>query len=1061
MQNPIFKSLPQSVSHSLFSPSLTIIVPKRRTARAIMPCTSLVESSDGNGAVRSFKLKESTFLAAQMPKKEIAADRFIEAHPEYDGRGVIIAIFDSGVDPAAAGLRVTSDGKPKVIDVIDCTGSGDVDTSTVVKADDNCCITGASGASLVINSSWKNPSGEWHVGCKLVYELFTDTLTSRVKKERKRRWDEKNQEAIAEAVKQLDQFDKWTVEIAPKFHEDANNLDQLVPFEECIELHSTGEAVVRAPDYLLLTHNGRSFSIVVDPTNLSDGLHYYEVYGVDSKAPWRGPLFRIPVTITKPSIVTSRPPLISFQGISFVPGQIEMRFIEVPFGATWVEATMRTYGFDTARRFFIDTVQIAFRGINISKEEVVLDGSEAPVRIDAEALLSTEKLVPSAVLNKIRVPYRPIDCKLHALSADRDKLPSGKQILALTLTYKFKLEDDAELKPQIPLLNNRIYDNKFESQFYMISDVNKRVHAEGDVYPDSSKLPKGEYTVQLYLRHDNVQYLEKMKQLVLFIERKLEEKDIVRLNLYSQPDGPLTGDGSFNSSDLVPGVKEAFYVGPPAKDKLPKNSREGSVLFGPISYEGGKGLQKNPASYQISYIVPPIKLDEDKGKSSSDTKSVSERLEEEVRDAKIKILSSLNQGTDEERAEWKKLSQSLKRRVKMNMNSISVLKLVLFIFWPWLVNSKGEQNRLLVNMTLVQNATALGAYCLDGSLPAYHLHRGFGAGVDNWLLQFEGGGWCNDIKSCLDRSKSNHGSTRYMNKWEVFSGILSNNASFNPDFYNWNRVKIRYCDGASFSGDAKFYNGTSLLYFRGQRIWQAIILDLLPKGLGHAKKAMLSGCSAGGLATFLHCDNFTSYLPNNASVKCLSDAGFFLDERDIALNHTMRSFYEGLITLQGVEPNLNLNCTSTLYYPHLCFFPQYALPFIETPFFILNSAYDVYQFHHILVPPSSDPRRHWDHCKLNVTACDTSQLNILQGFRIDMLTALRDFYQNSTRDGMYINSCFTHCQSETQDTWFAAGSPRIHNKTIAETVGDWYFSRNISKEIDCAYPCDTTCHHMI
>uniref|UniRef100_A0A3Q7FH88 Tripeptidyl-peptidase II galactose-binding domain-containing protein n=1 Tax=Solanum lycopersicum TaxID=4081 RepID=A0A3Q7FH88_SOLLC len=40
-------------------------------------------------------------------------------------------------------------------------------------------------------------------------------------------------------------------------------------------------------------------------------------------------------------------------------GQIERRFIEVPFGATWVEATMRTYGFDTARRFFIDTVQLS------------------------------------------------------------------------------------------------------------------------------------------------------------------------------------------------------------------------------------------------------------------------------------------------------------------------------------------------------------------------------------------------------------------------------------------------------------------------------------------------------------------------------------------------------------------------------------------------------------------------------------------------------------------------------------------------------------------------------
>lgn len=37
------------------------------------------------------------------------------------------------------------------------------------------------GVPLVVNSSWENPTGEWRVGCKLVYELFTDDLTSRVK----------------------------------------------------------------------------------------------------------------------------------------------------------------------------------------------------------------------------------------------------------------------------------------------------------------------------------------------------------------------------------------------------------------------------------------------------------------------------------------------------------------------------------------------------------------------------------------------------------------------------------------------------------------------------------------------------------------------------------------------------------------------------------------------------------------------------------------------------------------------------------------------------------------
>lgn len=43
-------------------------------------------------------------------------------------------------------------------------------------------------------------------------------------------------------------------------------------------------------------------------------------------------------------------------------------------------------------------------------------------------------------------------------------------------------------------------------------------------------------------------------------------------------------------------------------------------------------------------------------------------------------------------------------------------------------------------------------------------------------------------------------------------------------------------------------------------------------------QALLSGCSAGGLATLIHCDDFQELLPKVATVKCLADAGFFLDE---------------------------------------------------------------------------------------------------------------------------------------------------------------------------------------
>lgn len=68
----------------------------------------------------------------------------------------------------------------QILDVIDCTGSGDVDTSTTVTADDSGSIQGASGRKLALNPSWQNPSGQWHVGCRRLFELFPKPLQVRL-----------------------------------------------------------------------------------------------------------------------------------------------------------------------------------------------------------------------------------------------------------------------------------------------------------------------------------------------------------------------------------------------------------------------------------------------------------------------------------------------------------------------------------------------------------------------------------------------------------------------------------------------------------------------------------------------------------------------------------------------------------------------------------------------------------------------------------------------------------------------------------------------------------------
>ncbi|MFH1747775.1 MAG: S8 family serine peptidase [Planctomycetota bacterium] len=72
-------------------------------------------------------LAGSDYGWTQLSLSTCRVDEFIGAHPLSNGHGVVIAVLDTGVDPAIPGLTHTPDGAVKVVDVQDFTGEGDIE----------------------------------------------------------------------------------------------------------------------------------------------------------------------------------------------------------------------------------------------------------------------------------------------------------------------------------------------------------------------------------------------------------------------------------------------------------------------------------------------------------------------------------------------------------------------------------------------------------------------------------------------------------------------------------------------------------------------------------------------------------------------------------------------------------------------------------------------------------------------------------------------------------------------------------------------------------------------
>lgn len=246
-------------------------------------------------------------------------------------------------------------------------------------------------------------------------------------------------------------------------------------------------------------------------------------------------------------------------------------------------------------------------------------------------------------------------------------------------------------------------------------------------------------------------------------------------------------------------------------------------------------------------------------------------------------------------------------------------------------------------LTLLTDAVNEGAVSLDGSPAAYYLFEG--AEKNKWYIHQQGGGWCSSDDDCLSRSKGALGSTKGLKPTETIDGgYFSSDPAVNPLMWNFSKIFLPYTDGGSQTGDLTepVKVGNSTIYYRGHRILNAMISALKARALNTATEVIVSGCSAGGLATFLHADEWGAALPN-AKVTAMPDSGFFLDYNATAnkgYGSLMRWVFSAMNSSGGV-PAACIAANSDD--PARCIFAEHVVPYSKVPLFPLQSKYDSWQ----------------------------------------------------------------------------------------------------------------------
>eukprot|EP01052_Picozoa_sp_SAG31_P025279 SAG31_NODE_2207_length_6189_cov_5.894253_4_plen_357_part_00 len=312
-------------------------------------------------------------------------------------------------------------------------------------------------------------------------------------------------------------------------------------------------------------------------------------------------------------------------------------------------------------------------------------------------------------------------------------------------------------------------------------------------------------------------------------------------------------------------------------------------------------------------------------------------------------------------------------------------------------------------------------------------------------------------------------------------GVLS---GADPDFGGFNKVILENCDGASLTGDvteplmvlddAHPEEPAVPILFRGRRIRDAIFETLLdPKGpykMNMAQNVLLTGCSSGGLAAYLHSDWAHSLMrrkaPNLKRFKTLGVSGFFLQHNSVEGLAVYQTQMANVMKIQNTTGALNPACLAARPPDRAweCMFAQNSYAVTKVPTFIENSALDMWQMWCIYgaapivgfpnassstngncsAPITDSDGKPWRPCISNPENCTDRQIHRMNDYIDDFISALNSTSTFSAPgNGAFIHSCYDHCDG------IAGGWPnfKIDGESMGAVGRAWWESDSTDSAI--------------